>query len=425
LLGIAEKVVMGSIVVFVLTLFISACGMQGSIKPIEPTDTTVANPSTTPTSSSGFVNGGNSFQANSSLGNLDNYNLGFLTNGLPRLTILSSGNVGIGTTAPVDLLSFGSVNASATRSTINFSNSALVAGSASGTYLGANQPTEGADFIHFQVANDTRFHVASTGVATFRNGGLRLEINPNFFGRSVISSALTPIHISTNGTTSGLWVDVSSGVTVNATTPSAALDVYNPSAMTNSFAVASDATSTGNIFIVKTNGRVGIGNNNPSYQLQLSTDSAAKPGTSTWTIASDERLKDVRAPFRRGLEDLLGLNTVYFKYKEDNPLGLPSNKEFVGIRAQDALKVIPESISKDDQGYLHVTNDSIIWTAVNAIKELYRKFLKQDEQLSSQARQLASKADKAAVDARLEQLEAENAELRARLEKLEKSLGTK
>lgn len=36
---------------------------------------------------------------------------------------------------------------------------------------------------------------------------------------------------------------------------------------------------------------VGIGLSNPMYQLQLSQDSAVKPGSSTWTISSDERLK--------------------------------------------------------------------------------------------------------------------------------------
>lgn len=47
-----------------------------------------------------------------------------------------------------------------------------------------------------------------------------------------------------------------------------------------------------NILSVRTDtARVGIGTASPSFQLQLSTDSAAKPATSTWTVASDERLK--------------------------------------------------------------------------------------------------------------------------------------
>lgn len=172
---------------------------------------------------------------------------------------------------------------------------------------------------------------------------------------------------------------------------------------------------------IAANGNVGIGLTSPTYQLQLSTDSAAKPGTSTWTVASDERLKDIRAPFTRGLDAITGLETVYFHYKRDNPLGLPSEKEYVGIKAQDAQREIPESVRTDERGYLHVTNDSIIWTAVNAIKELYRKFLDQDALIAQQAREIASKADKAEIEA----LRAKNKQLEERLEKIEKSLQSK
>ncbi len=40
------------------------------------------------------------------------------------------------------------------------------------------------------------------------------------------------------------------------------------------------------------NSRVGIGISSPSYQFQISTDSAAKPSTNTWTVSSDERIKE-------------------------------------------------------------------------------------------------------------------------------------
>ncbi len=178
-------------------------------------------------------------------------------------------------------------------------------------------------------------------------------------------------------------------------------------------------TNDGTRMTINATGSVGIGTTSPTYQLQLSTDSAAKPGTSTWTIASDERLKDIRAPFTRGLNELMGLNTIYFNYKKNNPLNLPSEKEFVGIKAQDAQKVIPESVTTDEKGFLHVTNDSIIWTAVNAIKELYRKVLGHDEILANQARQIASK------DQQIKDLKKENDEIRNRLDKIEKALNTK
>lgn len=47
-----------------------------------------------------FSNGGESIGASRTLGNLDNYDLGFLTNGVQRVFLERSGTVGIGTVAP-------------------------------------------------------------------------------------------------------------------------------------------------------------------------------------------------------------------------------------------------------------------------------------------------------------------------------------
>ncbi|MEK6773138.1 MAG: tail fiber domain-containing protein [Bdellovibrionota bacterium] len=128
---------------------------------------------------------------------------------------------------------------------------------------------------------------------------------------------------------------------------------------------------------ISASGNVGIGLAPTTYQLELSTDSAAKPGTATWTVPSDSRLKDIRAPFSRGLAALEELNPIYYSYKKDNALKLPSDKEYVGIIAQDAQKAIPEAVKEDDKGYLTVTTDAIIWTLLNAIKELYHKVIEQ------------------------------------------------
>lgn len=52
------------------------------------------------TSGTGFVNGGNSFGAAANLGTNDAQSLNFKTNNTTKMTILSGGNVGIGTTTP-------------------------------------------------------------------------------------------------------------------------------------------------------------------------------------------------------------------------------------------------------------------------------------------------------------------------------------
>ncbi|MGZ3792764.1 MAG: beta strand repeat-containing protein [Bdellovibrio sp.] len=81
---------------------------QGSAGQVLATDGVAGTPTlswVTPlNSSTGFLNGGNTFGANSSLGNSDNFNLDFKTNNISRMTILNTGNVGIGTTSPATSL---------------------------------------------------------------------------------------------------------------------------------------------------------------------------------------------------------------------------------------------------------------------------------------------------------------------------------
>jgi hypothetical protein len=66
-----------------------------------------------------FVNGGNSFTANATLGTNDAYTLGLKTGGSTRMTIDASGNVGVGTTAPNYLFDVDGTNTSTALGVIN------------------------------------------------------------------------------------------------------------------------------------------------------------------------------------------------------------------------------------------------------------------------------------------------------------------
>lgn len=91
------------------------------------------------------------------------------------------------------------------------------------------------------------------------------------------------------------------------------------------------------------NGNVGIGTTSPSYQLQLSTDSAAKPSTNTWTVASDRRLKTNIRPYTEGLAFLAQLHPVRFVYTGVG--GMPVDEESIGFVAQDVQAVAPQMVS--------------------------------------------------------------------------------
>jgi hypothetical protein len=49
---------------------------------------------------------------------------------------------------------------------------------------------------------------------------------------------------------------------------------------------------------------------------------------------------------------------------------LSSRQHFVGLVAQDVQEVIPEAVRENEQGYLMLDGDPILWAMLNSIKEL-------------------------------------------------------
>jgi hypothetical protein len=93
---------------------------------------------------------------------------------------------------------------------------------------------------------------------------------------------------------------------------------------------------------IEPDGDVGIGTTNPSYKLEVN-GSAAKTSGGLWTTASDKRLKKEIKPFTDGLEVLAKINPVWFQY--NGMAGMPNDgHNLVGIIAQDMEKIAPYTI---------------------------------------------------------------------------------
>ncbi len=121
---------------------------------------------------------------------------------------------------------------------------------------------------------------------------------------------------------------------------------------------------------VAAGGNVGIGTPSPgSFKLAVN-GSAAKPGGGSWSTFSDIRLKEIIGTYEYGLPEVSNLEPVRYRYRGDNELGLSGDEEYIGLNAQEVQDIIPEAVEKDDNGYLLINNDPIIWAMLNAIKEL-------------------------------------------------------
>lgn len=139
-------------------------------------------------------------------------------------------------------------------------------------------------------------------------------------------------------------------------------------------------------------GDLGIGTTAPGGQLQLSQDEGRKPGTGTWTITSDERLKTIHGAYNKGLDEIDRLRPIRYHYKNTGEKTFEKEvleKEYSGFSAQEVQKIFPEAVAIDNDGYLNFNMHPILVASVNAIRELKQ----QNEKLAEENRKLQQKLE--------------------------------
>lgn len=237
----------------------------------------------------------------------------------------------------------------------------------------------------------------------------------NFFVRDVTSGSRLPLRIRPGAPTSSVDISASGDVGIATASPKLRMEVFGGTGLP----VSSGTTPTGiarfsqnggtgvidfgfgggagwmqvydssnlatefSLLLNPNGGNVGIGTNVPTDLLSVN-GSASKPGGGSWSVFSDERLKNIKGRFNTGLNAVMQLQPIRYEYKSNNALGLKSEGEHVGFGAQSLQKVIPEAVSSTENGYLTVNNDPIIWTMLNAIKEQQKEI----EQLKTEVRRL-------------------------------------
>lgn len=147
---------------------------------------------------------------------------------------------------------------------------------------------------------------------------------------------------------------------------------------------------------------VGISTALPNYRLEVN-GSAGKPGGGDWTnSASDRRLKRNIRPYEDGLKQLLQIKPVWYRY--NGKTNLPTDREYVGIIAQEMQGIAPYTIGSfnyEGTEYLNYDGSAIRYMLVNAVKEQQATI----NELELQAQQQQGEIDR--LKALVEQLIAE------------------
>lgn len=237
--------------------------------------------------------------------------------------------------------------------------------------------TTGADII-FQTGNN-----GATEVMRLQNGGnVGIGITP-----------VQPFHVyrttvDSIGTFQGLTTAVGGtgkgGIQLDVNGNGGYALLCNATSGTRSFTISGNngyGSAMTEFMRIDSSGNVGIGTSSPAYQLQLSTDSAAKPTTNTWTIASDARLKAVKGEYQKGLAEICQVRPVSYEYNGKAGF-IADGKDKVSILAQELMQVFPECVDtfkgklEEDGPELDLYNyngHAITFALINAIKELKAK----------------------------------------------------
>lgn len=116
-------------------------------------------------------------------------------------------------------------------------------------------------------------------------------------------------------------------------------------------------------FVLDNSGSLGVKVNESSLPLSYALDvSGSIRASGTVLQSSDERLKENIYPIDNASSRVSQIEGVYFNWKE-------KEGKRVGVLAQQVEKVLPEVVSKDNNGYLNVDYGGIVPLLIEAINE--------------------------------------------------------
>jgi hypothetical protein len=292
--------------------------------------------------------------------------------GASRVSLTNTGEVGIGSSPP--LLQISGTKLAVDDGHIVVSNNfGLLSVNSSNNGIGAGIDTESDDDLLFYAGGAVQATVKSDGTVGIGTTSTRSTLTVRGPNNSTFGPIISLFGDNSDQAESGRIRFIEGTAAANWR---GGYIHYDGSA--NRFHIGVHNTSDANlandnnaISINRSTGYVGIATENPSYTLEVN-GAAAKPGGGNWATSSDRRLKQTIRDYDMGLDEVMEIRPVYFRYNELS--GYKTDKEHVGVIAQELQEVAPgmvDAFERDGSEYLSVDNSAMTYMLINAVKELY------------------------------------------------------
>lgn len=161
------------------------------------------------------------------------------------------------------------------------------------------------------------------------------------------------------------------------------------------FATTANTTTTPLArMIIEDNGNIGIGTSGPAgYKLDVQGGDINASGSvrsAGVALTSDLRFKKDIEPLEESLAKILNLRGVSYNWRKDEfPSRNFTDRHQIGVIAQEVEKQFPELVDTDKNGFKSVNYPALVAPIIEAIRELFSKYISQEERIAQQEKRLA------------------------------------
>ena len=271
----------------------------------------------------------------------------------------NGGNVGIGTSAPVGKLTVS-------------------------TNTGISQPSGSQLLISGSDSGSSSATIDAYSGATTSTSA--------FFMRTAKGTSAAPTALQLNdrlGTILGMgWVGPA-GYSTGAIIAFRAVENFTPASNGTEIEFATTAIGSNTPverMRIADSGNVGIGTTAPGSLLTVNGACANVSGA--WTTISDASVKQDVQPYTRGLDAIVALNPVQFRYRAGAPLGIDTDedgepvkgpsRQLFGLIADDVAAIVPEIVGsitakvgdKESVELSTLEPGNLVYAVINSLKEV-------------------------------------------------------